>query len=220
MLQRIQNPPRCFAEYQKFGLTEDFVKFALDIGWTIHRNDIIATQLVIRGFLYLPSEMAGQDRRTKKKVSRGTKIYLDHPQMVQKLILILSEPYEREQEKANICALEDMLIRYLKHLVSYYLEHNSSHVVLGQARFLFDYEPRHLGWLYGKVVPDKIMGGDKQMKRIYEAIYEELDRRFAGQLKKTSSRHGRKIFKRLKDPENYAGLIQTILRRFNLWSTP
>src|SRR5262249_2557038 len=139
---------------------------------------------------------------------------------VQKLIFILSEPYEREQEKANICALEDMLIRYLKHLVSYYLEHNSSHVALGQTRFLFDYEPRHLEWLYRKVATDKIMGGDKQMKRIYEAIYEELDRRFADQLEKTVNQHGRKIFKRLKDPGNYANLVQTSLRRFNLWSTP
>src|SRR5262249_31336468 len=171
MSRRKNKLPIKFTDYQRFGLTEDFGKYVLNIGWTIHRNEIVASQLVIAAFLYLPSRVAHREWRIKKTVGRATKICLDHPQMIQKLVFERSERHEVTQEESQICDISPLLIRYIKDLVSFYMDYNSYYVVVGQTRYFLDYAPRHLEILDREVAPDLMRGGDKQMARAQKQIY-------------------------------------------------
>jgi hypothetical protein len=212
--------PMQFADYQRFGITEDFVKYLLNIGWTIHRNEIVASQLVITAFLYLQSRMAQLEGRTRKRVGKATKIFLDHPQIAQKLVFELSEKYEVAQEENQICDLSILIIRYIKDLVSFYLDYNSYYVVVGQTRYFLDYAPRHLEILDREVAPDLMRGGDKQLARAQKQIYGELERRFKDRLKKSTDGRRKYTFEPLKQPNQYVNLVRQTLSRFNLWISP
>src|SRR5262245_25668622 len=110
MSRREHKLPLQFTDYRRFGVTEDFVKYLLNIGWTIHKNEIVASQLVVAAFLYMQSRVAQLEGRTRKRVGKATKIVLDHPQIVQKLVFELSEKIEIAQEETQICDVSTLLI--------------------------------------------------------------------------------------------------------------
>ena len=220
MSRREHNLLLQFTGHQKSGFTEDFIKHLLNIGWTIHGNEIVASQLVITAFLYLQSRVAQLEGRARKNVGQAMKIFLDHPQIVQKLVFELSEKYEVAQEESQVCDVLTLLVRYIKNLVSFYLNYNSYYVVVGQTRYFLDYAPRHLEILDRKVAPELIRGGDKQMARAQKQIYGELARRFKNRLKQSNDGRRKYAFELLKNPEQYANLVKEALSRFNLWSSP
>jgi hypothetical protein len=220
MSRREHKLPLQFADYQRFGITEDFIKYLLNIGWTIHRNEIVASQLVITAFLYLQSRVAQLEGRTRKSVGQAMKIFLDYPQIVQKLVFDLSEKHEVAQEESQVCDVSTLLIRYLKNLVSFYLDYNSYYVVVGQTRYFLDYAPRHLEMLDRTVAPDLMRGGDKQLARAQKQIYGELARRFKDRLKQSNDGRRKYAFELLKNPERYVSLVKEALSRFNLWVSP
>lgn len=220
MSRREHKLPLQFTDYQRFGITEDFIKYLLNIGWTIHRNEIVASQLVITAFLYLQSRVAQLEGRTRKSVGQAMKIFLDYPQIVQKLVFELSEKHEVAQEESQVCDVSTMLIRYLKALVSFYLDYNSYYVVVGQTRYFLDYAPRHLEILDRSVAPDLMRGGDKQLARAQKQIYEELARRFKDRLRQSNDGRRKYAFELLKNPEWHLNLVKEALSRFNLWVSP
>src|SRR5262245_35969189 len=220
MSRREHNLLLQFTGHQKSGFTEDFIKHLLNIGWTIHGNEIVASQLVITAFLYLQSRVAQLEGRTRKRVGQAMKIFLGYPQIVQKLVFELSEKYEVAQEESQVCDVSTLLIRYLKALVSFYLDYNSYYVVVGQTRYFLEYAPRYLQILDRSVAPDLMRGGDKQLARAQKQIYGELVRRFKDRLKQSNDGRRKYAFELLKNPEWYVSLVKEALGRFNLWVSP
>ncbi|HKX26062.1 MAG TPA: hypothetical protein VJ302_00080 [Blastocatellia bacterium] len=220
MARREHKSPLQFADYRRFGVTEDFIKYLLDIGWTIHRNEIVASQLVITAFLYLQGRVTQLEGRARKRVGRAMKVFLDYPQIVQKLVFELSEKYEMAQEERHPCEVSTLLIRYIKALVSFYLDYNSYYVVVGQTRYFLDYAPRHLELLDREIAPDLLRGGDKQLTRVQKQIYGELVRRFKDRLKQSSDGRRKYAFELMKNPDQYVDLAREALSRFNLWISP
>lgn len=92
-----------------------------------------------------------QAKRPKTEVHK--KLSLTRRQLLQYLLYVCSEPYERMQEqehRAGRCTLsqEDMIARYVKHLVQLYLEHNSFYAAVGHSCVLFDLGTSQAEWLY------------------------------------------------------------------------
>src|ERR1700752_4762655 len=87
---------------------------------------------------------------------KPTKVRWNTAQWFQILILCKSAPYEIEQEaeKRPSISYEDMIIRYLKHLVLTTFTRNSFHVSLGLSRLIYNYSAAEAVAIYDLVFQD------------------------------------------------------------------
>lgn len=121
-------------------------------------------------------------KRPKGKVHK--KISLTPGPLLQYLVYLCAEPYERAQEQeykdgARTLTAEDMLVRYIKHLMMLYLEHNSFYATVGQSCVLFDFETSQAGRLYETLVQGSTVYLDTKGDYSVRDAKRELRRRLA-----------------------------------------
>jgi hypothetical protein len=123
-----------------------------------------------------------QAKRPKGKVHK--KISLTPRPLLQYLVYLCAEPYEYAQEQEHedgvrTLTVEDMVVRYIKHLMMLYLEHNSFYATVGQSCVLFDFETSQAGRLYETLVQGSTLYLDTKGDYSVRDAKRELRRRLA-----------------------------------------
>lgn len=214
------NTPPSFDDYARFGFTEDFILRALSIAYTLLGNKVVSGQKFAMAFGYLQGDMDAQKQRARKTTGMPTKIYLDQPQMVLKRLFELVEIVEKVQEKEQPCSEGDLLIRYIKCLISFYANHNSYYVLIGQNRFVHKYLPRQMEKLDHQIAPTEERGGDRKMAKVTKMLFETLAQRFENLLEQVKDGNRTYAFVTKAYSEEAGDLVQRMLNLFNLWAEP
>ena len=152
------------------GTARENIRRAFELAYFIHANTDIALRVVEEAWCKLEHTFGKQDRRfyyvpSGRKQSQGrsshalrTKVSLREAHLLQLLIYAESEPWERYAEYGHSpypLTDEDMVIRFIKHLVQVTLKRNSFYVSVGIGRVLYDYQTSEVRQIYDVLMQDQ-----------------------------------------------------------------
>jgi hypothetical protein len=150
------------------------------------------------------------------------KITFSESHLLQRLIYVESEPFERHKEQAGTGALgkEDLLIHFIKHIVRITLRRNSFYVTLGMSRLLHNYTTAETMGIYNVVVQDPERVKDDYYYRSRKGVLmQELLDRFGEFIKICQRQRGEERFEAEPNPGKLTELVRECLLLFTPWAT-
>jgi hypothetical protein len=150
-----------------------------------------------------------------------TKVFFSDRHLLQRLVYVESEKYEREREAGAIDEGQ-MLVHFIKHLVRVTIKRSSFYVALGASRVLHNYTTAETMEIYNVVVQDPDRAKDDYYYRSRKSrLMEELKERFDALVSTTQGQRGEERFTTATPArEDQACLAHEALRRFTPWNTP
>src|SRR6266581_650941 len=114
-----------------------------------------------------------------------TKVNLSELHLLQRLVYIESELFERLLEgQQKTLQQDDLIIRYIKHLVRITTKHNSFYVTLGLCRLLYNYSTGETSEIYNLVLQDpERIRDDYYYRSRKKHLMAEIRNRFGGFLR-------------------------------------
>ena len=204
----------------------DLISAAFQLAYFIHDNRATAMHIAISAVRKLRVESTAQGRRayytpTGQSGYRATrtKISLSDLHLLQRLVYIESEVYERiaEERQWGLGQME-MIIRFIKHLVKITIKRNSFYVSLALSRVLHDYTTAEAIEIYNCVVQDPERARENYYYRSQKAsLMRELKERFGDMLRIRKAKHGEERFEAQEDSKKYLELIDACLLQFMPW---
>jgi hypothetical protein len=150
-----------------------------------------------------------------------TKVNLSEIHLLQQLVYIESELFERliEGQRKTIHQ-EDLIIRYIKHLIRITTKHNSFYVTLGLCRLLYNYSTAETSDIYNLVLqdPDRIRD-DYYYRARKKHLMQEIKDRFGGLLRTQRGLRREERFQPQEDSRKYSNLVKQCLIRFSPWQS-
>jgi hypothetical protein len=165
---------------------ESAARWAFQLGYFLlaDRRDACSVlyQATARMYVTTLVQKKRQAKRPKRDVHK--KLSLTPGPLFQYLIYLCAEPYEHAQEQEHEASaarltVEDMIVRYIKHLMLLYLEHNSFYATVGQSCILFDFGTSQAGRLYETLVQGSTAHLDTKGDYSVRDAKRELRRRLA-----------------------------------------
>lgn len=164
--------------------------------------------------LYYQPTGRGESRKSRNKVNVG------EIQLLQRLVFVESEFFEREREKLDELTVRDAIVHYIKHLVRITSRRNSFYVTLGLCRLLYGYTTAETTEVHNLVVQDPERVHDDYYYRSRKAVLlKELQARFNGMLGTTRGPRGEEKLETHEDSSCFAELVAEALRWFAPWDT-
>ena len=207
---------------------------AFQLAYFIHPEKPIALRIATEALAKLEIACIAQDKRlyykpigrllserTQRRKYR-TKVSMSELHLLQRLVYIESEPYERAQERSNLSTLseEDMIIRFIKHLVRITIRRNSFYVTLGLSRLLHNYSTAETMEIYNLVVQDpERVKDDSYYRSCKGRLMNELRERFGDLLRIVRGQRGEERLHTRDDPDRYIRLVKKCLLLFTPWKT-
>jgi hypothetical protein len=151
------------------------------------------------------------------------KVLFSEMHLLQRLIYIASEPYEkhREQAAANASGEDEMLIHFIKHLVRITTRRNSFYVTLGLSRLLYNYTTAETMEVYNAVIQDPERVKDDYYYRSRKGVLmQELKKRFDQLLEVARGPRGEERFRASDNQNRFTELVKESLTFFTPWYTP
>jgi hypothetical protein len=144
-----------------------------------------------------------------------TKVSMNESHVLQRLVYIESEPYEKLKEQLAGAGQESLIIHFIKHLVRITTKRNSFYVALGLSRLLHNYSTSETMEIYNVVVQDPDRVKDDYYYRSRKGrLMQEMKDRFGGLLETLSRNRGEVRFQAHEDSFFYAGLVKECLSYF------
>lgn len=131
-----------------YDLTQDDFQKAVSIARFLHRDESIATTIVLRAVAQLEGARETQDKRSYYYARRDAcearpyKLKLATTHLLQKLVFTESERFELASERDGDITERDMRVRYLKHLILLSIGRNAFYASIAVACVLYDYSIR------------------------------------------------------------------------------
>ena len=225
--------------------TEQVLNKAYRLAYFLHQDKGMAIRIVAAATLKLNVAMAVQSKRLYYvpvgRFSRGdsrrtdairNKALFSDLHLLQRLVYVESEPYERQKERAaqdvppgvhatgDPASEEDLLVYFIKHLVRITTKRNSFYVTLGVSRLLHSYSTLETMEIYNAVIGEPERVKDDYYYRSRKAVLmHEMYQRF-GQLIRTC-RHprGEERFETQQGSSELRSLMRECLRLFTPWDT-
>lgn len=163
---------------------DEWLDKAFQLAFFLHGNRETAKAIVVNAMnkletasnaqfkrlYYTPTGRAENSKATRSRVS------LNDLQLLQRLVFVESEIFEREKEKTSE---KSLLIYFIKHLVRISLKRNSFYVTLGVARILHNYGTADAMEIYNVVVQDpERVHDDYYYRSRKDVLMKELKARF------------------------------------------
>lgn len=191
---------------------------AFRLAWFLHRERTTAQAIATEAFAQLKVAAAAQRKRFYYR-PRGarSKVEMSELQLLQRLVLIASEPHERASETAGCSSQADMVLRFVKHLVRITMKRNSFHVALGLTRVLHDYPAAAAMDIYGLLLDDPAKNPDDPYYRSRKRVLlAELAERFGPFVALARGPGGEDRF--VGQPaQPFGGLVRRALAAFAPW---
>jgi hypothetical protein len=184
----------------------------------------IALAIVAESLRGVEVKLLAQTEADRHTPQKPTKVRWSTLQWFQILIYCKSEAYEKRQEADNKTSLseEDMIVRYIKHLILTTSRRNSFHITLGLSRLLYEYGAAETMAMYDLVFQDPD-SSTKKSDAYYRArkkkLMEELAERFQRFVRIHRAARGEKRFQVQDDSSRFTNLVFEYLTRFTPWET-
>src|SRR6266478_1924439 len=150
-----------------------------------------------------------------------TKVNLSELHLLQRLVYVESELFERliEGQRKTINQ-DDLIIRYVKHLIRITTKHNSFYVTLGLCRLLYNYTTAETSEIYNLVLQDPVrMRDDHYYRSRKKRLLEEMKARFGNLIRTERGFRRAERFQSDKASGVFAGLVKECLLRFTPWQS-
>src|SRR5438552_8954811 len=188
------------------------------------RDREIALKVVSEALRAVKVRLLAQHEADRHDPQRPTKVRWNTLQWFQLLIYLKSEAYEKQQEANQRTSLseQDMMVRYLKHLILTTCRRNSFHISLGVCRLIYDYSAAETISIYDLVFQDpdsSTRKADAYYRARKNKLIEELKRRFHTFLRITQGARGERRFQTQDDSTKFAELVNDYLTYFTPWQT-
>lgn len=151
------------------------------------------------------------------------KVSFSDAHLLQRLLYVESEFYEKRQEEAEDSTLdeEDMIIRFVKHLVRITIRRNSFYVTLGTSRLLYNYSTAETIAIYNTVIQDpERVKDDYYYRSRKRVLMHELKNRFGVFIEISRGQRGEEKFRAHDDQNQHVELVEQCLTLFTPWKTP
>lgn len=217
-----------------FKSTDEIIQQAFALSYFIVGDERAATFVVREALGKLQVAAAAQvkrlyytpTRRTlwqrSKPAGVRTKVSLSDLHLLQRLIYVESEPFERAREQRREALREgDLLVHFVKHLIRISIKRNSFYVALGVSRLLHDYTTGETMEIYNVVVQDPERVKDDYYYRSRKGrLLQEVKERFDDLVSVFRAQRGEERFQTSDSPDEFAELVNECLRQFSPWQTP
>lgn len=225
--------------------TEQVLNKAYRLAYFLHQDKDIATRIVAAATLKLNVAMASQSKRLYYvpvgRFSRGesrrtdgirNKALFSDLHLLQRLVYVESEPFERQKERAaqaapsgvpavgNPANHEDLLVYFIKHLVRITTKRNAFYVTLGVSRLLHSYSTLETMEIYNAVIGEPERVKDDYYYRSRKAVLmHEMYERFGHLIRACRQRRGEERFETQSGSSELRSLLRECLRLFTPWDT-
>jgi hypothetical protein len=225
--------------------TEQVLNKAYRLAYFLHQDKSIAKRIVATATLKLNVAMAVQSKRLYYvpvgRFSRGesrrtdgirNKALFSDLHLLQRLVYVESEPYERQKERAaqvvppgvhaagDPATEEDLLVHFIKHLVRITTKRNSFYVTLGVSRLLHSYSTHETMEIYNAVIGEPERVKDDYYYRSRKAVLmHEMYQRFGELIRACRQRRGEERFETQEGSRELRSLVRECLRLFTPWDT-
>ena len=211
---------------ERSGQPDDLSR-AFHLACFINADRSVAIEVATAALSKIEVAAHAQDKRLyytpAGKNTRGsrTKIMLSEPHLLQRLVYVESERYERQMEqKDGLLDEEAMIIHFVKHLVRITIRRNSFYVNLGLSRLLHSYSTAEAMEIYNLAVQDPERVRDDYYYRSRKGrLMEEMKERFGGLLNVVKVARGEERFAAREALAQQASLVTECLNMFTPWST-
>jgi hypothetical protein len=225
--------------------TEQVLNKAYRLAYFLHQDKGVAIRIVSAATLKLNVAMAVQSKRLYYipvgRFSRGesrrtdgirNKALFSDLHLLQRLVYVESEPYERQKERAaqvtppgvhavgDTASEEDLLVYFIKHLVRITTKRNSFYVTLGVSRLLHSYSTLETMEIYNAVIGEPERVKDDYYYRSRKAVLmHEMYQRFGQLIRACRQRRGEERFETQQGTSEQRSLVRECLRLFTPWDT-
>jgi len=225
--------------------TEQVLNKAYRVAYFLHQDKSTAIRIVAAATLKLNVAMAVQSKRLYYipvgRFSRGesrrtdgirNKALFSDLHLLQRLIYVASEPYERQKERAaqvtppDVLAVgdpateEDLLVYFVKHLVRITTKRNAFYVTLGVSRLLHSYSTLETMEIYNAVIGEPERVKDDYYYRSRKAVLmHEMYQRFGQLIRARRQQRGEERFETQPGSSELRSLVRECLRLFTPWDT-
>ncbi|MDQ3649799.1 MAG: hypothetical protein M3458_05860 [Acidobacteriota bacterium] len=153
-----------------------------------------------------------------------SKVSFSELHLLQRLIYAESESYEKQQEQVDGAVLlneEEMIVRFIKHLVRVTVRRNSFYVTLGISRLLYNYSTADTMQIYNLIIQDPERVKDDYYFRSRKAVLmQELKERFGDFISVCRGPRGEERFESSDHTGQHHALVTQSLNLFAPWHTP
>ena len=163
---------------------------------------------------YTPVGRAENSRAARSRVS------LNDLQLLQRLVFVESEIFEREKEAAKQANEKNLLKFFIKQLVRITLKRNLFYVTLAVSRILHNYGTADAMEIYNIVVQDPERVHDDYYYRSRKGVLmKELKARFGDLLETVKVNRGEERFQTQNESENLCETVRESLKFFTPWNS-
>ncbi len=216
---------------------EEFPNRAFQLAYFLHRERKTAVEIATRALNKLQLAATAQGKRLYYRLTgrpdarkARSKVSLGEPHLLQRLVYVESEQYERLKEAAAQAAetngisparQTDLVVFFIKHLVRITTRRNSFYVTLGLSRLLYNYTTAETMDLYNLVIQDPDRVHDDYYYRSRKGLLlKELKERFGELVEVAKGARGEQRWRPAEDSSIYAPLARECLYWFTPWATP
>lgn len=203
--------------------TEKWLGKAFELAYFIHGDIEIAKQVAFNAMNKLEVASNAQYKRfyyTPEARNARNKVSMNDLQLLQRLVYVESETFEKEKEFTETASEKDLLIYFVKHLIRITLKRNSFYVTLGLSRILHNYGTTEAMEIYNVVVQDPEKVHDDYYYRSRKGVLmKELKNRFGEKLEIAQVNRGEQRFQSAGFSELEAKLVKKCLKSFTPWNT-
>ena len=216
-------------------MSEELWHRAFELAHFLHPDRTIAFRIVLAAMGKLHVARSAQKKRLyytpkgrnspHKTITQNlrSKVSATEHLLLQRLVYIESEYYERQREAArsgHLASEDDMLVYYIKHLIRISLKRNSFYLTLGLSRLLYSYSTAAAMEIYSVMVQDPDRVKDDYYFRSRKAVLlRELKERFGTLLNTCRGPHGEERVKQNAPVEHQQKLVHECLSVFTPWWT-
>lgn len=210
---------------------------AFQLAYFLHRERKTAVEIATRALNKLQLAATAQGKRLYYRLTgrldarkARSKVSLGEPHLLQRLVYVESEQYERLKEAAALAAhtngaiparQADLVVFFIKHLVRITTRRNSFYVTLGLSRLLYNYTTAETMDLYNLVIQDPERVHDDYYYRSRKGLLlKELKERFGELVEVAKGARGEQRWRAAEDSSVYAPLARECLHWFTPWETP
>ncbi|HRH43405.1 MAG TPA: hypothetical protein PKY82_17375 [Pyrinomonadaceae bacterium] len=203
--------------------TEKWLEKAFELAYFIHGDVETAKHIAFNAMNKLEVASNAQYKRfyySPEARNSRSKVSMNDLQLLQRLVYVESESFEKEKEFTETVTEKDLLIYFIKHLIRITLKRNSFYVTLGMSRILHNYATTQAMEIYNVVVQDPEKVHDDYYYRSRKGILmKELKNRFGEKLEITNANRGEQRFQACGYSEVEAELVNKCLKSFTPWNT-
>src|SRR5688572_3805802 len=211
---------------------------AFQLAYFLHCERLTAVEIAARALNKLQLAATAQGKRLYYRLTgradarkARSKVSMGEPHLLQRLIYVESEEFERRKEAAAQNSRpddeviparnSDLVVFFIKHLVRITTRRNSFYVTLGLGRLLYNYTTPETMELYNLVIQDPDRVHDDYYYRSRKGVLlKELKERFGELIEIMKGPRGEQRWRTGESNSRQAVLVRECLTWFTPWSTP